>query len=106
MMWIMEETLRQHLATCAAAFEAATGLVPSVASRRAVQDSRYLERVIGGTGFTVATYDRLMAYFSAHWPEDLDWPHECGPRPDRGEWARIEAERHAKRSASSQPEAA
>jgi hypothetical protein len=100
MMGGMEELLRQHLGLCAVAFERAAGLKASIVSRRAVQDSRYLDRVIGGSsGFTVATYDRLMAYFSAHWPEEAAWP-EGAPRPNPSEWARIEAERIARASSN------
>lgn len=99
MMGSMEELLRQHLGLCAVAFERAAGLKASVVSRRAVQDSRYLDRVIGGaSGFTIATYDRLMAYFSAQWPDDAVWP-EGVPRPHQGDWARIEMERVARTSA-------
>ncbi|MCJ2107890.1 hypothetical protein MKK70_21425 [Methylobacterium sp. E-041] len=80
----MEETLRQHLSECAAAFEAATGTKPSVVSRRALQDSRYLERVIGGEGFTVRTFDRLVQYLSDNWPSEADdtWPTGV-PRPPK-----------------------
>lgn len=78
----MEETLRQHLGECAAAFEAATGIRPSVVSRRALQDSRYLDRVLGGEGFTVRTFDRLIQFLSDKWPPEADhtWPSAV-PRP-------------------------
>ena len=77
----MEEILRQHLIMVAQAFEAATGVTMPTIGRRALNDNTILARLAGGQGFTVKTYDRLMAWLSTNWPGDVDWPSDV-PRPE------------------------
>lgn len=37
--------------------------------------ARFYKRIgEGGASFTINTYDRMMAQFSADWPADLEWP--------------------------------
>jgi hypothetical protein len=75
----MEETLRHQLAQCLTVYEGLTGVKPSTVSRRAVNDARFVERVLAGEGFTVRTYDKVIQWLSDHWPEP-NWP-EGVPRP-------------------------
>lgn len=77
----MEETLRQHLIAAAQAFEAASGITMPTIGRRALNDNTLLPRLAAGQGFTVKTYDRLMLWLSANWPEGAEWPADV-PRPD------------------------
>lgn len=75
----MEETLRLQLAQCLSLYEGLTGVKPSAVSRRAVNDARFVERVLAGEGFTVRTYDKVIQWLSDHWPE-ANWPDGV-PRP-------------------------
>ena len=75
----MEETLRHQLAQCLSLYESLTGVKPSAVSRRAVNDARFVDRVLAGEGFTVRTYDKVVQWLSDHWP-DANWP-EGVPRP-------------------------
>lgn len=70
----MEDELRQHLVTCAAAFcEAADTTLPSI-GQRALNDNTFFARIARGQGFTVRTYDKVMGWFSAEWPTGTAWP--------------------------------
>jgi len=70
----MENELRHHLITCAAAFIAASGLSPATIGRQAAGDWRFFDRMADGAGFTVAKYDEVMRWFDANWPPAADWP--------------------------------
>ena len=76
----MESTLRHHLETCSAVFAAETGRKPATVGRLAAGDWRFFERLSDGTSFTARKYDSVMAWFSANWPEGVDWP-DAVPRP-------------------------
>lgn len=76
----MEEILRQHLIEAAQAYEAATGISMPTIGRRAMNDNTVLARLAAGQGFTVKTYDRLIAWLSENWPDGADWPADV-PRP-------------------------
>jgi hypothetical protein len=77
----MESDLRSHLMACAAAYAAARKLEMVTVARLATGDWRFFERIDGGASFTARKYDTIMAWFSANWPRDLDWPIDV-PRPD------------------------
>lgn len=70
----MEDELRYHLVTCAAAFVAATGLSISTVGRQAANDWRFFPRLEDGAGFTAGKYDEVMRWFAANWPEAAEWP--------------------------------
>lgn len=70
----MENELRHHLITCAAAFVAATGLSPATVGRQAANDWRFFSRLEDGAGFTAAKYDEVMGWFAANWPKGSEWP--------------------------------
>jgi len=76
----MEETLRAHLFECAALFEEATGITPATVGKRALNDNTYFARISSGQGFTIRTYDKVMEWLSANWPDDVAWPKDV-PRP-------------------------
>ena len=77
----MEQTLRQHLRTCTALFQAQTGITPKTVCKRALNDNTFFDRVIvGGQGFTVGTYDRVICWLSEQWPVEIIWPADV-PRP-------------------------
>lgn len=76
----MEETLRAHLFECAALFEEATGITPATVGKRALNDNTYFARISSGQGFTIRTYDKVMEWLSANWPDGVVWPSDV-PRP-------------------------
>jgi hypothetical protein len=77
----MEQTLRQHLRTCTALFQAHSGVTPKTVCKRALNDNTFFDRVVdGGQGFTVGTYDRVIRWLSENWPAGVDWPSDV-PRP-------------------------
>lgn len=76
----MEETLRQYLIDAAKQFEAATGVSAAGIGKKSVNDNTFFARLSEGQGFTVKTYDRVIAWLSANWPDDAEWPAGV-PRP-------------------------
>ena len=40
-----------------------------------------IKRLREGAGCTIATYNRVIQWFSDHWPVDLAWPSDI-PRPE------------------------
>ena len=50
-------------------------------SYRAVGKGDLFARIRQGKGITIATYNRVLQYFSDHWPIDLLWPLDI-PRPN------------------------
>lgn len=82
----MEESLRHSLLALAAAFEAATDISPATVGKRALNDNTFFNRLREGRGFNVRTYDRLVAWFAAEWPEGVAWPDHV-ERPKVGKSA-------------------
>ena len=70
----MEAELRSHRTALSAEFCARSGLAQSTVWMRAAQDARFLDRIQGGGGFTIKTYDKLLEWFSANWPPGAQWP--------------------------------
>ncbi|MGQ4273432.1 hypothetical protein [Terrihabitans sp. B22-R8] len=70
----MEHVLRAHLVELSARFAAATGMSDGMVGRRALNDSTFMARIAEGQNFTVKTYDRLVSWFAANWPGDVEWP--------------------------------
>lgn len=88
----MEETLRHQLAQCLTAYEGLTGVKPSTVSRRAVNDARFVDRVLAGEGFTVRTYDKVIQWLSDNWPTAAKWPVDVPrPKPQPAEPAQVPA---------------
>ena len=61
-------------------YRGATGRSESRISDLACANPYLFSRLRANKGCTVATYNRVLAWFSAHWPEGLPWPAEI-PRP-------------------------
>jgi hypothetical protein len=53
---------------------AASSLARPTVSAMILKDSRTFDRIAGGGSLTVRNYERCMAWFSVHWPENLEWP--------------------------------
>ena len=46
----------------------------------AANDGKFFVRLKAGKTCTLRTTERVLQWFSDHWPEDLDWPTDT-PRP-------------------------
>ena len=58
----------------------ATGRSESRIADLVCANPHFFERLRANKGCTVATYNRVLRWFSTHWPEGLGWPEEV-PRP-------------------------
>lgn len=56
------------------AYGAATGLELSQVSWRALGDTKKLGALEQGADIQVGRYERVMQWFSDHWPADAEWP--------------------------------
>ncbi len=59
----METELRNTLLTTAAKL-AGRGITEETIGLRAIKDNTFFKRMRGGSGFTIKTYDRLMAWMT------------------------------------------
>ena len=66
--------LRQNLLRLFERYSAAMGVSESRVSTSVLSGGHRIARIRGGGSFTVATYDRVLRWFSDHWPEDAIWP--------------------------------
>ncbi|RFB80428.1 hypothetical protein [Methylovirgula sp. 4M-Z18] len=79
----MSNRLTSHLQILATAYGEKTGLKMTTLGKTIRKDARFFQRLDDGKGFTVQTYDRVVVWFSTHWPGDLDWPDGIErPAPD------------------------
>jgi hypothetical protein len=70
----MEQELKSNLKRVFTAFSAASQFSAATVWSRAARDARFLDRIEGGAGFTVKSYDRAIAWFSENWPDGIAWP--------------------------------
>lgn len=70
----MEQALASHLLALLAAYSASTGHAETTIAQRSAGDWRFFSRLREGSGFRVRTYDSVVAWFAAHWPDDLARP--------------------------------
>ncbi|MCF1502168.1 hypothetical protein L0F51_00105 [Afifella sp. H1R] len=83
----METELAQNLISCAEAYCRERGRKRSTIGRLAAGDWRFFDRLAdGSSSFTARKYDEVMTWFSANWPDGLDWPAGV-PRPQTSEAA-------------------
>lgn len=85
----MEETLRSQLLTLAADFQTATGITPLTVGKRALNDNTFFGRLAERErSFNVRTFDRVVEWMSANWPDGTPWPAEIErPVPAKSEAA-------------------
>jgi hypothetical protein len=77
----MEQELKTHLLCLGRIYGDALGLAPTTVGKRVARDARFFERLEEGKGFTVKTYDTVIAWFSCNWPAAAAWPDDI-PRPE------------------------
>lgn len=72
----METELRANLVALATAYGAAMKMEMATVAQRALGDWRFFQRLEDKdtASFTVRKYDAAVAWFSARWPEGLEWP--------------------------------
>lgn len=88
----MEDELRQNLLRCAEAYALAKGIGLPTLARQSAGDWRFFDRLNDDAKtFTARKYDEVISWFSANWPEGVEWP----PQLARPEAAVIAAEPEA-----------
>jgi len=65
---------RQHLILLIEAFANARGLSPSRVSTIALNAGHTYQSLVDGKDITVGRFERAMRWFSANWPDGLEWP--------------------------------
>lgn len=78
----MENVLIDHLSRLISAYSAETGRSRTTVAKAAAGDWRFFDRLGSGSSFTIRTYDRVVSWFSGHWPVGLEWPSDI-PRPSQ-----------------------
>lgn len=84
----LEQKTKADLRALAAGYARGTGMARTTISRKAMGDPGLLDRIVRRQrgSFTVKTYDRGVAWFSANWPAGTAWPAEVArpePKPTR-----------------------
>lgn len=62
------------------AYAAHRGLTLSTVSTYAATDGKFFPELKKGAGCTLRRAARVLAWFDANWPADLEWPRDI-PRP-------------------------
>jgi hypothetical protein len=79
----MPAMLTGHLLAVAAAYCARTGLSRSRVSTLVFNHGQRLDLIDGGADLATRSYERAMLWFSANWPQDLEWPADVvRPEPE------------------------
>ena len=74
-------TIRQNLITLAETFAAHQCVTHHAVSMRALGKGNFFKKMIEqGDDCRTRTAERLLQWFSDHWPHDLIWPADI-PRP-------------------------
>ncbi len=77
----MEETLRKQLLVLCHRHGEVSKLTPGVLGKASLRDHTFFRRIEQGENFTVKTFDKVVQWFSDHWPSDANWPADI-PRPE------------------------
>lgn len=64
-------------------YGAAAGLTPRTVSTYAAGSGDFCDRLERGHDITTRRAERVIQWFSDHWPEGLEWPSDI-PRPAPG----------------------
>ena len=71
----METELRNFLLRIAAAYAADAGCALSTVGRRCRNDSSFFQRIADPTkSFTARTFDEVIEWFEANWPDGAERP--------------------------------
>lgn len=72
---------KQMLVALAEAYAAHRGLKLSTVSTYVASDGKFFGNLKTTAGCTLKTAARVLAWFHANWPADLEWPRHI-PRPE------------------------
>ena len=75
-------------------YRGATGRSEFRISDLACANPYRFKRLRANRGCTIATYNRVLAWFSGHWPEGLKWPADI-PRPRASDIAEFPVDERA-----------
>lgn len=87
----------EHLLILAELYGSNKAIALSTVSLYAAGQGRLMERLRAGCQITVGRRDRILQWFSDHWPAGLDWPQEIerpglgSPDPGGGAAPRVQA---------------
>jgi hypothetical protein len=70
----MEHELTRNLELLLAAYRQHVDRATATIARQCAGDGDFFARLKRGGGLTVRTYDRVVAWFARHWPDDAVWP--------------------------------
>ena len=70
-----------HLMAIAQVYANWRGVSVARVAKLARGSGDFFARLQGGASCTIRTYNRVLQWFSDHWPSDLEWPSDI-PRPD------------------------
>lgn len=70
----------ETLVILAETYAAHRGLALSTVSTYAATDGKFFPELKKGAGCTLRRAARVLTWFSANWPDDLEWPRDI-PRP-------------------------
>lgn len=70
------------LKNLAAMYSNHSGLSLATVSTYAANDGKFFRRLDEGAGCTLKTAERVIEWFAANWPDDLEWPRDI-PRPPK-----------------------
>jgi hypothetical protein len=71
-----------HLIQLAQIMASHTGRSEATLSNKAAGNATLFERLRDGKGCNILTAEKVLEWFAANWPEDLEWPHDM-PRPPK-----------------------
>lgn len=71
----MQQVLRDNLLSCATAFAKQRKVALSTLGKMSAGDAPFFQRLTDPSKtFTAQKYDDVMLWFSANWPDDIEWP--------------------------------
>jgi hypothetical protein len=74
--------IASHLITLAETYSQHRGLTLATIATYAASDGKFFNGLGVSRSCTVRKAERVVAWFSDHWPADLEWPADI-PRPPR-----------------------
>lgn len=72
--------ISEHLITLVQTLAVHTGRSEATLSNKAAGNATLFERLREGKGCNILTAEKVLNWFAANWPDDLEWPRDV-PRP-------------------------
>ncbi|WP_394689021.1 hypothetical protein [Hoeflea sp.] len=69
-------TLREQFIAVFEVYAVAAGVAEGTLSDRLLRSGARFKRIREGSDISTGTYERVMQWFSDHWPEDAGWPED------------------------------